>query len=503
MSATATDEHNDNIYTEEQLLQSGWEFRQDEDSTWRGVNETLRMQTFFGYFVDKDACVYSAGNLQSAREQKMKPPGPLPALDRDPVAESLQEQELPLVELTSAVGESSQLIPATVWQPEQLVLFDYDSLPAEARIVVQNCATDIHSRIRNIRQDTIAIGARLKEAKEKLERGQWEAWLKAETPFSRDTADRLIQVAGFAAQSPQLAENFDRMERSAVYLLVAPATPQAAVVEASERAKAGEKITHVNAKEIVERHKPKKVVAAAGREQITKQPKRQSSAPVALPYTEEQLAASGWVVKQVGDNWQGINEKLSLDTSDGWLSRHGALYAAGNLQWQREQEMKPPAQDTIDESQLLEEREETASARLSVNEDWEQATIEIVIKLHKHDGNALGRMVQIGVRANEAVPTLTFPREHQVFDGQEAITWSPMAVFPAPIAEVINKVREQLPTQLAQAEARKKAEEEKVRLEAEKAAKKAEEVKAANEEAKRQKRAASKTAKKPAKTGGK
>lgn len=140
---------------------------------------------------------------------------------------------------------------------EQLAFtFDYSTLDDDTRTVVQQRTTEIHERVDHIRRHTISIGAGLREVKARLGYGQFDAWLRAETPFSRDTADRLIKVADFAEENPQIAASLDRFSRSALYLLVSPSTPEAAREEATERAEAGEKITHSAAKEIVSKHRP-------------------------------------------------------------------------------------------------------------------------------------------------------------------------------------------------------------------------------------------------------
>lgn len=134
--------------------------------------------------------------------------------------------------------------------------FDYSTLDGETRRVVLERTTEIHERVDHIRRHTIQIGTSLREVKARLGYGQFDSWLRAETPFSRDTADRLIQVADYVERSPQIAESLDRFSRSALYLLVAPSTPEAAREEATERAEAGETITHAAAKEIVSKHRP-------------------------------------------------------------------------------------------------------------------------------------------------------------------------------------------------------------------------------------------------------
>lgn len=138
--------------------------------------------------------------------------------------------------------------------PAQLV-FDYSTLDNETALVVKEATEQIRECLVGIKLHSLKIGQRLREVKTHLKRGTWESWLDQETGLSRDTADKLIQVADAADRFPHFAENIQQFERTASYLLVAASAPESAIEEASERAAGGEKITTTTAKEIVARHK--------------------------------------------------------------------------------------------------------------------------------------------------------------------------------------------------------------------------------------------------------
>ncbi len=142
---------------------------------------------------------------------------------------------------------------------EQIVMaFDYTTLDTEARIVVAQRTIEIKDRIRRSAQDIFEIGERLIEVKEHLQYQRsgngFGAWLKAEFDWSADTAGRFINVAQRFGKVPQFAE----LSASVLYLLASPSTPDEARAEALERAEAGERISHTEAKAIVAAHAPAK-----------------------------------------------------------------------------------------------------------------------------------------------------------------------------------------------------------------------------------------------------
>jgi hypothetical protein len=125
--------------------------------------------------------------------------------------------------------------------------FDYASLDTEARIVVQQRTSEIKGLMRKAAQDIIDIGQKLIEVKARLPHGHFGPWLEAEFEWSEPTAQRFMRVCG-AFQKRQI----DGFAPSALYLLAAPSTPEAAREEALSQAEAGERITHQKAQGIIE-----------------------------------------------------------------------------------------------------------------------------------------------------------------------------------------------------------------------------------------------------------
>ncbi len=146
------------------------------------------------------------------------------------------------------IGTVLEVVPAFVG-------FDYISLDAETRVVVQQKAGEIRERSKIAGDALIAIGERLLEVKARLGHGQFGQWLAAEFGWSQDTAGNLMNVARLAGQNPKFSEVAALFDRSAATLLAAPSTPLAAQQELIERAATGERITHREAKGAVQHHK--------------------------------------------------------------------------------------------------------------------------------------------------------------------------------------------------------------------------------------------------------
>ncbi len=134
----------------------------------------------------------------------------------------------------------------------QLVLFDYQSLDTEARIVVQQRTNEIKTLMRKTAQDIIEIGQKLIEVKGRLPHGSFGDWLESEFEWKERAAQNFMRVAERFKTA-----NFADMNiaPSALYLLAAPSTPEPVRQEVIQRAQSGERITHKTAKTIINEHK--------------------------------------------------------------------------------------------------------------------------------------------------------------------------------------------------------------------------------------------------------
>lgn len=134
----------------------------------------------------------------------------------------------------------------------QLTIFDYAALDPETRIVVQQKTGEIRGLIRQTAGAVWEIGEAMAAVQSALPHGQFLPWLAREFPqWSKSTAYRFMDV--YRSFKLPTVGSLDVPLR-ALYLLAAPSTPEAARVEALERAAEGEAMTHQRAKEIVAAH---------------------------------------------------------------------------------------------------------------------------------------------------------------------------------------------------------------------------------------------------------
>src|SRR5262249_56178356 len=105
-------------------------------------------------------------------------------------------------------------------------------------------------------ENIIEIGKRLTECKKLAGRGNWLPWLDREFGWKEQTARNFMQAYELSLKSP----NFGELDVpvSALCLLAAPSTPDAAKTEILARAKTGKSVTVAEVKRVVERHKGRK-----------------------------------------------------------------------------------------------------------------------------------------------------------------------------------------------------------------------------------------------------
>jgi hypothetical protein len=129
----------------------------------------------------------------------------------------------------------------------QLSLFDYNTLDAETRIVVQQRTGEIKALMRTTAQGIIDIGAKLIEVKQKLEHGQFGGWLKIEFDWTPRTAQRFIGVTEHFKN-----DNLSHLNiaPSALYLLAAPSTPDEVRDHFIEQSQNGASVGYTEVKEL-------------------------------------------------------------------------------------------------------------------------------------------------------------------------------------------------------------------------------------------------------------
>lgn len=127
------------------------------------------------------------------------------------------------------------------------VVFDYNALDMETRIVVQQKTEQIKLIGRRLSQDIVTIGEHIIAVKDKLGYGKFDAWLSVEFGWTRRTAERFMSVA----------ERFEKRHNVAfsptvLYLLAQPSTPDEAIEDLQERQESGEPVTVAVAKAVVD-----------------------------------------------------------------------------------------------------------------------------------------------------------------------------------------------------------------------------------------------------------
>ena len=157
-----------------------------------------------------------------------------------------------IIKIENATVTSTCVIFMPTASPKAWKKFDYTALDAPTSQFVQQQTGEIRGLMKRTVESIFEIGQRLIVVKERLGHGRFGSWLETEFEWSQDTASNFINVAKKFGNLPNFSE-FD-MAASALYMLAAPSTPDAARDEALARAKAGESITYKAAKNIKQKY---------------------------------------------------------------------------------------------------------------------------------------------------------------------------------------------------------------------------------------------------------
>lgn len=123
--------------------------------------------------------------------------------------------------------------------------FDYSVIDEICRDDVRDAAVRIKVRMARTASDIVDIGRDLIAVKEAVGHGHFLSWIDAEFGMSEDSAQRFMGVAKrLGDQIPQNAV----FDRTALYALAAPSTPDEIVEEVTERAANGETFTAADIK---------------------------------------------------------------------------------------------------------------------------------------------------------------------------------------------------------------------------------------------------------------
>jgi hypothetical protein len=97
--------------------------------------------------------------------------------------------------------------------------------------------------------DVVEIGRRFSECKRICGHGNWLPWLNREFGWEETTAQRFMRVHALAQSK---SGNLPDLPVSAIYLLAAPSTPEAARTEIIERAKTGAPVSVAEVKQTID-----------------------------------------------------------------------------------------------------------------------------------------------------------------------------------------------------------------------------------------------------------
>jgi hypothetical protein len=129
-------------------------------------------------------------------------------------------------------------------------------LPASTAMISNRCARILRAHAREIQRlgrrvigDVVEIGRRLTDAKRRLGHGKFLVWIASEFGWSERTTENFMRVYGLSCKSEKFAD-LD-VPLSALYLLAAPSTPDAALVAVAARAGNGNGLSLAEVKDIV------------------------------------------------------------------------------------------------------------------------------------------------------------------------------------------------------------------------------------------------------------
>lgn len=100
--------------------------------------------------------------------------------------------------------------------------FSYDAIDGGLADQLRRAAERIRARLRSSVSRVVEAGNLLRQAKERLQHGQFMAWVEREVGISPRSAARYMQLAEYATDKMDMVSN---LEPGAAYALVAPSTP--------------------------------------------------------------------------------------------------------------------------------------------------------------------------------------------------------------------------------------------------------------------------------------
>lgn len=117
----------------------------------------------------------------------------------------------------------------------------YEGLADGDREFLKRAANELRAKLRRTVSEVVASGRLLAQARRRLGREQWAAWLESEAQIPPRSASRLVNVGtAFASTNDDTLLNFTP---TALYTLCEPGVPQSLREYAIEQAAEGEEVT--------------------------------------------------------------------------------------------------------------------------------------------------------------------------------------------------------------------------------------------------------------------
>lgn len=296
---------------------------------------------------------------------------------------------------------------------DQGALFDYESLDIEKRVVLKQRASEIKTLAKRVATDIVDIGGKLAEVKDALGgNGRFNAWLLSELGWSERTAYNFMAVHQKFGTANFAIEN---VAPSALYLLVAPNTPEPARAAAIEMANQGEQVTHKVAKVLVESAKEAEPKTAA----MFAETPVEDIAVCICGHRADMHDVSGACEEQ-GDCVCEIYEEASPSE----IVEQGAVQKA--LDAVEEAPVAPVATSTPAPALKRDQLKEIAKAHDASN-FWSQAEIVIGITLMPQDKDPRGRQAIVSIKADNGAPVIQSKRIKDT-----------LGEWPEPIEEMIS-----------------------------------------------------------------
>ena len=196
-----------------------------------------------------------------------------------------------IIKIENATVTSTCVIFMPTASPKAWKKFDYTALDAPTSQFVKVQTGEIRGLMKRTVESIFEIGQRLITVKQRLGHGRFGSWLETEFDWDERTARRFMSVAeNLKNKSDTVSEiNF---APSALYILAAPSTPEAARDEAFARAKAGESITKKTAKDIKQKYAlPSVKLESALKQEIQPVSQLSSTASNTPPRIKQEIVA--------------------------------------------------------------------------------------------------------------------------------------------------------------------------------------------------------------------